>query len=300
VPSNSNAPGPDPAGRESAERTTPSIAPEQSGESADWTFGRGGFAKLYGDRLAQSSLLDCDVATRWVFLFLLSQADDKGRFRCASVAGLARAAAVTLDQAEKAVRELEAPDPDSTTKDEEGRRIVRIDGGWRIVAYTKYREYKTARQLAEALKKKRQRDRRKVIRDNKKAGVGGHVPGRPGDVPGTSVQRTEGREQTSERNGNGTEDGGASLPEDVFDLPSFPSQDLVDRIRTTASELERRVPDVPAGEWIRRASSIPAGSGQPARSFSDPARKGISDSWRETTFRRLQEYLADAGRPVPL
>ena len=46
-----------------------------------WTFGAGGFAKLYGDRLAQSSLLDRDVATRWVFVFMLSQADAQGRYR---------------------------------------------------------------------------------------------------------------------------------------------------------------------------------------------------------------------------
>lgn len=125
----------------------------------DWTFGRGGFAKLYGDRLAQSSLLDRDPVTRWVFIFMLSQADSAGRYRCASVAGLARSAAVSIEQAERAVAELEAPDPDSTTRDEDGRRIVRIPGGWRLVAYARYREYRSPRQVAATERKRRQRER---------------------------------------------------------------------------------------------------------------------------------------------
>jgi hypothetical protein len=124
----------------------------------DWSFGNGGFAKLYGDRLAQSSLLDTAVATRWVFVYMLAQADAEGRYRCATVSGLARAAAISREDAETAIRELEAPDPDSTTKEHEGRRILRIPGGWRIVSYARYRTYQTARQRAEAEKKRRQRE----------------------------------------------------------------------------------------------------------------------------------------------
>jgi len=124
----------------------------------DWSFGNGGFAKLYGDRLAGSSLLECAVASRWVFVFMLAQADAEGRVRCASVAGLARAAGVSLPEAEAALRELEAPDPDSTSKDHEGRRVLRIPGGWQIVTYQKYREYQTKRQRNEAAKKRKQRE----------------------------------------------------------------------------------------------------------------------------------------------
>jgi hypothetical protein len=149
----------------------------------DWSFGRGGFAKLYGNRLAQSSLLDRDVASRWVFVFMLSQADAQGRYRCASVAGLARASAVTLEQAETAVRELEAPDPDSTTRDAEGRRIVRIPGGWQIVTFQRYREYRSAAQLQAA---ERQRRHRAAERDMSQ-------PSRP-----VTHQKTEDRRQKTE------------------------------------------------------------------------------------------------------
>ncbi len=128
----------------------------------DFGFGGGGFCKLYGDRLADSSLLECAVATRWVFLYMLSRADAFGRFRCASVQSLARAAAVSTDEAETAVHELEAPDPHSSSPEEDGRRLVRIPGGWQIVTYLKYRHYQSARQRAEAEKKRRQREAARV------------------------------------------------------------------------------------------------------------------------------------------
>jgi hypothetical protein len=127
---------------------------------AEWTFGDAGFAKIYGDRIARSSLLDTAVATRWAFLFMLSQADAEGRFRCATVSALARAAAITLAQARQAVRELEAPDPDSTTKTQEGRRIVPIAGGWQIVNLKAYRDYRSKKQQHAAERKARERVRK--------------------------------------------------------------------------------------------------------------------------------------------
>ena len=130
-------------------------------DPADWTFGNGGFAKLYGDRLAQSSLLDTAVATRWVFIFILAQADAEGRYRCASVAGLARAASVTLKDAERAVRELEAPDLDSTSKEYDGRRLLRIPGGWRVANYARYRDYRSRRQILDADRQQRHRSRQR-------------------------------------------------------------------------------------------------------------------------------------------
>jgi hypothetical protein len=120
--------------------------------------GFGGFAKLYGDRLAESSLLDCNVATRWVFIFMLSKADANGVFRCASLSGLARAASVSRAQASKAVAELGDPDPDSTSPECDGRRILRNSGGWKIVTYQKYREYRSPKQVRDAERQKAWRD----------------------------------------------------------------------------------------------------------------------------------------------
>lgn len=162
-------------------------------DDATWTFGAGGFCKIYGNRLAQSSLLDAAVATRWVFVYMLSQADALGRYRCATVPALARAANVSLPQARKAVQELEAPDPQSTSKDHEGRRILAIRGGWQVVNFTTYRDFRTMEQEAAAERKRRQREKEEAERDKSR------------DVPlGHSDDRADVRRQTSDdRNGDG-------------------------------------------------------------------------------------------------
>jgi hypothetical protein len=256
----------------------------------NWSFGSGGYAKLYGDRLAQSSLMDRNVVTRWLFVFVLSQADAQGRYRCASVAGLARAAAITLEQAELAVSELEAPDPDSTTKAEDGRRIVRIPGGWRVVTYTKYREYRTARQLAEAAKKRRQREAAKSRRDKRKAPVPGTCPPRPRDVPGTAPQ-------TSAVNVSAVNDQRSSN-ETERDPVAFDS--LADELLNVC----RRIADAKGCSVtaiVRRVSAIPAGNGHGAKEgFDDPRAKGITEGWIRGALGRAREFLTEMERPVPL
>ncbi|MGW8429426.1 hypothetical protein ACWGJQ_29045, partial [Peribacillus simplex] len=54
------------------------------------------------------------------------------------VPGLARRANVTLQEVEAALHSFLSPDPYSRTKDDEGRRIVEIDGGWSLINHTKY------------------------------------------------------------------------------------------------------------------------------------------------------------------
>lgn len=153
--------------------------------SDSWAFGSGGFAKLYGDRLADSSLLDEALETRWIFVWMLSQADHAGRYRCASVASLSRASNVTRAQAKRAVETLEAPDPNSTTPDNDGKRIERIAGGWQILNYQKYREFRTEKQIKDAERQQRHREsQRDTSRD---------VTVTPRDIR-TRGQRTEDRD----------------------------------------------------------------------------------------------------------
>lgn len=67
---------------------------------------------------------------------------------------------IPMEIIEHAIPLLEAPDPDSRSKDCEGRRIVRLDPGrswgWRIVNFLKYRESATVEmtRMAEAMRKK--------------------------------------------------------------------------------------------------------------------------------------------------
>lgn len=70
---------------------------------------------------------------------MLAMADRRGRV-WASVPGIAGIARVSVPAARKAITKFLSPDPDSRTKTDKGRRIEEIDGGWRLINYTKYRE----------------------------------------------------------------------------------------------------------------------------------------------------------------
>lgn len=69
---------------------------------------------------------------------MLAIADADGMVS-ASLPGLASVSNVSLEAAEKAVSNLKSPDLYSRTKDNEGRRIEEVDGGWLILNYQKYR-----------------------------------------------------------------------------------------------------------------------------------------------------------------
>lgn len=127
------------------------------GTGTDWILGNGGFAKLYGPALAGSSLLDTSVAARWLFVFLLACSDREGRFHAQTTSTLGRLANIPADQIEQAVAELEAPDPNSRSTEHDGRRIERIPGGWRVLNYEKYRDYRTQRQVWDAERKAAER-----------------------------------------------------------------------------------------------------------------------------------------------
>jgi len=96
------------------------------------------YVKLDTDTL-NSSLWVSDYRTRITFLTMLMLAKPDGTV-AAKAPGIARAAVLPIEDVRKALDELESPDPDSRTEDEDGRRIRRIEGGFHIINYTKYRE----------------------------------------------------------------------------------------------------------------------------------------------------------------
>lgn len=77
--------------------------------------------------------------TRIVWITLMAMADRDGEI-AASIPGLAARARVPLAAAEIALGTFLAPDQYSRTEAHEGRRIEKIDGGWRLLNYFKYRE----------------------------------------------------------------------------------------------------------------------------------------------------------------
>ena len=77
------------------------------------------------------------VKVVWITLLLMC---DRNGIVEGAVPGIANAAVVTVEQCREAMEVLLGPDPDSRTTDFDGRRIEKIDGGWRVLNHSKHRE----------------------------------------------------------------------------------------------------------------------------------------------------------------
>lgn len=117
-----------------------------------------GYTKLFPSIL-DSTVWHTPLPTKVVWITLLAMADRDGIAE-ASIPGLARRAGVSREQCEDALACFLAPDPDSRTKDHDGRRIVEVDGGWRLLNSEKYREKASAdeRREKDAARQQRKRD----------------------------------------------------------------------------------------------------------------------------------------------
>lgn len=100
------------------------------------------FASLW-----DGSIMEEAVETRWLFLTMLTIADaDRTGVVDMPIQALARRAAMTEEQVRAALEALKAPDPRSSSPDEDGRRIIPMprpapftERGWIIVNWEKYR-----------------------------------------------------------------------------------------------------------------------------------------------------------------
>jgi hypothetical protein len=95
------------------------------------------FTKLFSS-ITESTIWCESHSTRIAWITLLAMADRYGRI-WGSIPGLANRARITVDEARSAIESFLNPDPDSRTPDNEGRRIEKIDGGWRLLNHAKYR-----------------------------------------------------------------------------------------------------------------------------------------------------------------
>lgn len=99
------------------------------------------FAKLFSS-ITESSLWSEDKSTRLLFVSMLARADATGYIE-ASIPGLARVSNLTMEETLASLKVLESPDPYSKDLDEhpdnEGRRIIKVKGGWLLVNYESYR-----------------------------------------------------------------------------------------------------------------------------------------------------------------
>lgn len=96
------------------------------------------YTKLFST-IVTSTIWSEPASTCKVWVTMLAVVDRRGHVM-SSIPGLARLANVSLQECEAALATFLAPDPYSRTKDNEGRRIAEIDGGWLLLNYAKYRE----------------------------------------------------------------------------------------------------------------------------------------------------------------
>jgi len=122
-----------------------------------------GFVKIH-DAILNSSILEEDVIVRWLWICLLVSCDRNGNVYGTPKA-LARRANVTLPQFNKALKVLMKPDKDSTSSDEEGRRILAVSQNlYNCVNYQHYRGLKEPEEVREQarIRKQRQRERERA------------------------------------------------------------------------------------------------------------------------------------------
>lgn len=123
------------------------------------------FAKVFF-QIFESSISE-DYLVRHVFMDMLVLSDEDGVIDKTSKA-IARITNVPPEIVDMAIAKLSAPDPDSRTPDEDGRRLVLIDDnrawGWRIVNYIKYRQIRDeeARRISNRSYKRDQRAKEKA------------------------------------------------------------------------------------------------------------------------------------------
>ena len=114
-----------------------------------------------------SSILDSTIwqepqETKLVWITMLAMSDQNGEVQ-ASLPGLAARSGVSLSSCAIAIERLLSPDKYSRTKDDEGRRIEEIDGGWMLLNHAKYREMATDddRKAKAAIRSKRHYEKTK-------------------------------------------------------------------------------------------------------------------------------------------
>ena len=130
------------------------------------------FAILDSD-IIRSTIWTEDDCTRivWITMLALKDADGFVRGCITTVAGIARQ---PVDKCTASLEKLEAPDPDSASPEHEGRRLLKVPGGWIVVNHHKYRDKERDKNrkeylreyMREYMKKKRGLDNKSLTESN--------------------------------------------------------------------------------------------------------------------------------------
>lgn len=116
-----------------------------------------GFTKL-DEGILQSSIIgeDSDSFKVWIILLASCKANGIAPISAVYVASISK---IDIEKVATILNKLEQPDRFSRTLDHEGRRIERVNGGYKILNYAKYRETSYSDSSA-ALRQKRYRNKK--------------------------------------------------------------------------------------------------------------------------------------------
>jgi len=130
-----------------------------------------GFTKLDSNLIQSSIMMESpEVFKIWITLLAACEEDGVAKVSPVFLSSVCR---LHIDDVQKALKKLMEPDQYSRSTEDKGKRIRRVNGGFFIVNYQKYRSYTYSRSK-EATKKRRQRGTQR-----------GHVPSMsPCDVKG--------------------------------------------------------------------------------------------------------------------
>ena len=119
-----------------------------------------GFAKLASGIVDSTIWMKPHDALR-VWIALLAKSDSYGIVRIASPA-LAHQCFVTPERLDAIMHDFCSPDPDSRSPDHDGCRLQRIEGGWLIVNYLKYRDMMQRKAASHAERQAKYREKIKA------------------------------------------------------------------------------------------------------------------------------------------
>lgn len=116
-----------------------------------------GYTKMFSS-IITSTIWQESLATKVMWITMLAMAN-KNSVVEGSIPGIAHLAGVSLEEANVALEKFMAPDEYSRSSEHEGRRVEKVDGGWKILNRDKYRaklsEEERKEYRADWMKKKR-------------------------------------------------------------------------------------------------------------------------------------------------
>jgi len=118
-----------------------------------------GFTKL-DEGILQSSVMAESPETFKVWIAMIAACRENGVAKVSPVY-LSSVCRLPIEDVEKALEVLSGPDKHSRSTNDDGRRIIRVDGGFEIINYKKYRAF-TGSDSTGAIRQRRYRERKCV------------------------------------------------------------------------------------------------------------------------------------------